>query len=372
MLRLIRNRPPALTPRWLVWAAACAVTTTTLAASAADGKAESAGSPASGAASETTGGAQSSPASEADLAKARLLFSNGVELLQASPPNYQDAFPQFLAAYEKSGRSWKVLGNLGLCALQLERDGEALTYYRRYLDEGGDGIDAEERKAIEKELLLVEGNLAQVSVSSPEQGVRIKVSRQGSTAPTQVYGLAGEGMTLGLRAGTLTLTAEAGSKTQTWEVVLSPGQKTEHVFDFAEPAPTGDAARGTPARVADSAPGTSPVRLSGFVTAGVGVAALIGGGVTGFLSKQSEDDARAQCNGNVCALAAREDFDRADSLATLTNVLLIGGGVLAATGVTLIVLGGDSEVSGPAQTARVFLTPTVLPQGGGLGATGTF
>src|ERR1041384_2551839 len=60
--------------------------------------------------------------------EAKLYFKNGVELIQQSPPNYQDAYYQFKLAYEKSG-SWKVLGNLGLCALKLERDGEALPAY---------------------------------------------------------------------------------------------------------------------------------------------------------------------------------------------------------------------------------------------------
>lgn len=307
---------------------------------------------------------------EAALVEAQLHFANGVELLQSSPPNYQDAFPQFLAAYAKSGRSWKVLGNLGLCALKLERDGEALTYYRRYLDEGGDEVDPDERADIERELLLVEGNLAHLQLRASEPNVRITVSRQGSSAPPQVYQLT-EGQPLGLRAGAHTVTAEAGGKTRTWEGVLSPGQTAEHFFDFTEAPVAGAPLAPATTSTAASDSGVSPLRLTGFVTAGVGVAALLGGGVTGFLTKQREDDARDQCAGNVCPTAVRSDFDSAESLATLTNVLLIGGGVLAVTGVTLILLGGDSKAENPT-AARVQLTPSALPQGGGLWATGTF
>src|SRR5262245_6642638 len=80
--------------------------------------------------------------------EARAYFRNGVELLQATPPNYQDAYYQFKLAFDKSN-SWKVLGNMGLCAVNLERDGEALRYYDDYLKRGGKDINKEERAAIE-------------------------------------------------------------------------------------------------------------------------------------------------------------------------------------------------------------------------------
>src|SRR6187402_2082632 len=92
----------------------------------------------------------STPTAE-ELATAKMHFANGVELLQASPPNYQDAFRQFQLAYQKTHGSWKVMGNLGLCALKLERDGEALSYYQGYLKDGGDQIDPDERSHIERE-----------------------------------------------------------------------------------------------------------------------------------------------------------------------------------------------------------------------------
>ena len=49
-------------------------------------------------AQDEAGTANEAGAPDEGLAEARLHFSNGVELLQSSPPNYQDAFPQFLAA----------------------------------------------------------------------------------------------------------------------------------------------------------------------------------------------------------------------------------------------------------------------------------
>src|SRR5262245_13737348 len=75
--------------------------------------------------------------------EAKLYFKNGVELIQGQPPNYQDAYYQFKLAWEKS-KSWKVLSNWGLCALKLERDGEAIWAYTEYLKQKD--IDPDERK----------------------------------------------------------------------------------------------------------------------------------------------------------------------------------------------------------------------------------
>jgi hypothetical protein len=105
------------------------------------------------------GTASLASAEETISEEAKLYFRNGVELIQSNPPNYQDAYYQFKLAYEKS-KSWKVLGNLGLCSFKLERDGEALDAYNQYLKSGGNDIDPEERKALERDVLVITGNSA--------------------------------------------------------------------------------------------------------------------------------------------------------------------------------------------------------------------
>jgi len=104
-------------------------------------------------------------------------------------PNYQDAYYQFQLAYQESAQSWKVLGNLGLCALKLERDAEALAYYERYFQKGGSDIAPEERAAIEQDLLLLRGNLAVVHLTSPVADLQVVDKRSGSAAPPQSYKL---------------------------------------------------------------------------------------------------------------------------------------------------------------------------------------
>lgn len=320
------------------------------------------------------------PVSEDELATARLHFANGVELLQTEPPNYQDAYRQFILALEKSGRSWKVLGNLAFCALKLERDGEALAYYDEYLRRGGDKIDPREKTSIERETLLARGNLATVSIESSEPEARISVVRQGSSAPVQLYHLKDGKAELGLRSGTLTITAKLGDKSLVWSPVLAAGESGSHVFDFdaqppsAAPVPA-PAPSQAPAEV-DTGKKMSPLRLTGFITAGVGVAALGGGVITGMLSQNQEKSAQDSCIEDTCPEATESDFDSAASMATVANVLFIAGGVLTAAGVTLVIVGGnkskESAIRSMSPAPKLALAPLVAPSGGGLFAQGTF
>lgn len=324
--------------------------------------------------SEEMGEAQGAVSAE-DLAAARLHFSNGVELLQAEPPNFQDAYYQFRSALQKSGGSWKVQGNLGYCALKLERDGEALVHYREYLEKGGDEVAAGEREAIEKELLLIEGNMATVLISSSEPQAQITVQRKNSTVSAQAYELADQKTSLGLRSGEFEITARSGDKTLTWQPILTPGKEFSHTFDFAEPAAAVAAGQKAdePSADRDAEPqqGPSTVRVAGYVTGGVGLLVLGGGLVAGILSQSQEEKAQEDCVGTICPSANESSKNSAESLAKTANILLITGGVLAAAGITMVILGGKSK-SDEASHATLSLSPGVQLGGGALFATGSF
>ena len=72
-----------------------------------------------------------------------------------------------------------------------------------------------------------------------------------------------------------------------------------------------------------------------------GGAALVGGGLFGLLARSTYDDAVAnECRGNVktCNPHGLARIDTANSQATLSTVLVVAGGALAAAGVLLFVL----------------------------------
>jgi hypothetical protein len=313
--------------------------------------------------------------------EAKLYFKNGVELIQSQPPNYQDAYYQFKLAWEKS-KSWKVLSNWGLCALKLERDGEAIWAYTEYLKQSGKDIDPDERKDLERDLLLLNGNAASVTLSSDVPQLEVVDTRAGSTVPPQSYRLEGGKLTLRLRAGSHTLTATSQGKSQRWDVTLSPGRTDEHRFEFA-------AAAGVPAHAAapavaaptagpqtDAGPATSggTLRSVGYVVTGVGVLAFGGGALMGSLAKGQESDARDECMdsavfGFICPESSKADFEKAQQKARTANVLMIAGGAVALGGVALIIFGGPKQTG---TSATLQLTPLISRRDAGLFAQGTF
>lgn len=300
--------------------------------------------------------------------EARAYFKNGVELISdARNPNYQDAYYQFKLAYEKSHRSWKVLGNLALCALKLERDGEAIEYYARYLEQGGADVGPDERKPIERDLLFLRGNLVTVTLSSDVADLQVIDARASTPAPPQSYALAGGKATLSLRAGSHVIVARNNGKEQRWEVALTPGQSAEHQFRFGAAPTEARVVASAPPPVETDAPkpaSSGKMRTAGLVVAGAGGVMLVAGAVTGLMSKSALSTARDQCRGSKCPESSRSDFDRAKSLATITNVLFVGGGVAAAAGVTLFVVSPPKGAAGPA----VGLSPAA----GGVIAHGSF
>ena len=319
--------------------------------------------------------------------EAKSYFQNGVELIQGQPPNYQDAYYQFKLAWDKS-HSWKVLGNWGLCALKLERDGEAIWAYSEYLKKGGSDIDPSERKDLERDLLLLNGNAATVNITSSTASFDIQDSRAGSSAPPQSYKVEGGKLTLRLRAGTHAITASHEGKSLRWDIPLSPGNTESHAFSFSDstaaavPAPVA-VAPGTPpangpttappptAEPPPSPPGNGGgLRTAGYVTAGVGVAALGTGAILGILAKGKDSDARDQCSDSVCPQRAQAQFDSAKSQGSFATVLLIGGGVFTAAGVSMIVWGGPKSEQ-PA-SARLRLSPQLNMHQAGLFAQGAF
>jgi hypothetical protein len=294
----------------------------------------------------------SSRSAQAGQEAAKRYFQNGVDLITAAQPNYQDAYYQFQLAYRESAQSWKVLGNLGLCALKLERDQEAASYYEQYLAKGGADIAPEERSAIEQDLLLLKGNLATIRISSPVQDLKVVDRRAGSQAPAQSYSLVAGQLELKLRAGNHTLTAVNGSKRLEWDVVLEPQATAAHEFDFnAAPAapPTSTSAAPVPATSDRGARGAD-LRVPGYVALGLGAVGL---GLGGYFAWQSADytsqaDEVFACDSRLggCLPAERSEVRRLEEQSSSAKVrAIVGfavGGAAVATGIILLAVSGPS------------------------------
>jgi len=99
--------------------------------------------------------------------------------------------------------------------------------------------------------------------------------------------------------------------------------------------------------------------IPGAIIGGVGVAAAISGFVVGALALGKVSDLEGMCPANVCPASAQGTYDSAQTLVTVADILVIGGAVLAAAGLTMVILGigapGDTEAGA---TAMASCSPT--------------
>jgi hypothetical protein len=93
----------------------------------------------------------------------------------------------------------------------------------------------------------------------------------------------------------------------------------------------------------------------GWVGAGVGAAGLVFGGVTGViaLGKRSGINGNASCENMHCLPSERGKVDSYNSMRTLSSVGFVAGGVLAASGIVLLLAAPRHDFT----TAALMVTP---------------
>ncbi|MCC6646422.1 MAG: hypothetical protein IT374_12730 [Polyangiaceae bacterium] len=318
--------------------------------------------------------------------EAKRHFGAGVNLLKdPEGARYEDAYREFKAAYAASP-SYKILGNLGLTAMKLERDGEAIEAYTKYLAEGRD-LDPAEKKQIETDLATLKAGVARVTVQVNVDGVTLRDQRVPSRgdAVNNQYGPVKGSIELGLRPGHHVMIARAaGYDDQAWEFDVAPSAKETHTFTLTK---KGGAVVAPPPATASAAPSTTsappppppkerirPVPTSVYVAGGAAAVLLAGGAVTGMmaLGKKSDFDKK---NDGSDPDGAKSLRDSGKSLNLVADVMLIGG--LAAGGLAAYLYSSRPEqevATGAPRRAlpRFTLVPAASPAGGGVVASGSF
>jgi hypothetical protein len=297
--------------------------------------------------------------------EARAHFTAGVNLLQdPDGARYEEAYVEFKTAYAASP-SWKILGNLGISAMKLERDGEAIDAYKKYLSEGGKQIEAGERTQFQRDLATLEAGVVRLTLDSDPPGARIEDERfpaSGSTIRNE-YTVSGPTQ-LSVRAGRHRFTAKlAGHADMVWEITLSPRQQESHTFKLTEavaPAPAvapplaPAPAAATAAVDTSRANSSNGMRTGAYVALGVGVVGLGAGTIFGLNAKSKYQEANDITNDNCPPSGACELpgplFDKRDQLGkdgdsakTVSLIGFIAGGVGVAAGVTLFILSSEKE-----------------------------
>ena len=318
------------------------------------------------------------PASADPVEDGKKAFQLGVNLLtDPDGAKYDEALPHFRKAYELT-KNWKVLGNLGLCYLKLERVGEAIETYERYLKDGGKDIDAEERGQIERDLTTFKAQRATVHIVLPAPGLTLQDERvrPNGSRLMNLYPIQGASADLVVYAGRHVFSV-LQQETPRWETTLAPGDNASHKFEKSAPAPAASSASAAPPT--SGAPPTPPppasvalepqlpaegkLGLPVYIAGGTTAALVLGTAITGFLYLGRRSDYN-DINGKAdrSRQEAEDARDKASSMQTVSTIFgaaaLVGAGVSA-----YLYFSGGSPSS--TTTGKTRISPWASPQGGG-------
>jgi len=229
------------------------------------------------------------------------------------------------------------------------------------------------------ELPKIEPRLARLTLKTAEKYDALVVEVDGKSWPTAALDVArvidpGKHVVRARASGYKTKEnkieigeGKSDSVTITLEAGVDPG--VPPVASTSASATT--TATAAPTTTATAPRGRSPLVAVGFVTAGVGLLAVGAGIFTGMSANKKFEDLdkdcpnRASCTG-VADLEQRKTDIR--QLETATNILLIGGGILAVAGLSMVLFAPSRQAGSTAMTLQF----SPVASGGHVALTGSF
>ncbi len=307
---------------------------------------------------------------------ARTHFKTGVAFLtDPDGARYDEAYHEFKAAYADSP-SWKILGNLGITAMKLERDGEAVDAYQKYLTQGGAQIDPSERAQMERDLMTTKAGVVYLDIKVTPPGALIVDERQPLTGRTVTnrYEVAADGsLRIGVRRGSHRITAKLdGYDDQVWELDAEPGPDQTHEYKLTKPAPAAaPPSPGAPAAAAPAAPPVMerPISVPVIIGASATGALAVGTAVVGVLALSKNSQFKDKNDGHHVSEA--QSLHDSGTTLNIVGDALLGGAVVAAAITTYLFL-DRPEVPAEHDTARIHVVPTVGPSVAALVVNGRF
>jgi hypothetical protein len=334
--------------------------------------------------------------------ESRAHFRTGVEA--AKGLRWEEALREFRTAYEMTPR-WTALGNIGIAADHLERDGEAVDALEQYLKRGGAKMDKKERREVRDTLERLQKGLVSVTLAAAGSFSVIDTRLNGAALIVNEYGPFDDRVTLRVRAGEHQFTlARSALEAPAWSATLFPGDSAAHEFLASRAASEEPAAVPSPAPPSlqplgaelppfqvshdsetDERSGKSSHTVT-YALLGTGAAAAVATGVFLLQANRVQDDAdaafRKRCtNGvnNVTGCGATTPGDR--SAANWRTAALVSGigaaGALLIPAILYFVDDSPSDASPSrdssrssknADSANVTLLPWVSPSAVGVSA----
>lgn len=305
--------------------------------------------------------------SQSDPVAAQALFDEAKELMRKG--DWATACPK-LAESERLDPGVGTLLNLGECYEHVGKTARAWAIYREAEAMAAhEGQPARSRWAGSQAAQL-EGKLVRLTIRVPEAArvPGLEVSRDHETVNEPLWGSAvpvdpGDHVVEARAPGFKTFTAHVTASHDPVVVDIAP-LEAEPPAPAPPPPPVVESAPPPPPPKTESltlvapqpAPSGGPMRTSGFVLGGVGVAGLGLGALFGVLAMDRDNAARgAGCSSTTCPTQGGLDLTHdAMGFATAANVTFVVSTVLLATGVVFVLVAPHAPA---ARAVRAMLQP---------------
>jgi hypothetical protein len=293
-------------------------------------------------------GQQAQQPTATERAMAEGLFRDAKKLLQRGKT--PEACEKLRASY-KIDPAGGTLINLAMCHEIEGKTASAWTEFSEALAAAKKAARPDREKAAREHLTALEPRMSHVTVTVATDGAPpgLEVRLDGITVESKALGTA-----IAVDPGDHVATASAPGR-RSWEskVTLKEGESRA----LAVPALASDAPLPPPP------PPPKPSWRTPLGIAATGVGAVLLGVGAGFGARAISVGARAndECPNRVCSATGLSDVSSARSAASISNGTLVAGGVVAAAGVTLLVLSvvTPSADAAPAPAPSVSLLPAV-------------
>lgn len=310
----------------------------------------------------TVGPAQAKETDDATRSAARSLGYEGINDFQAG---------KFATASDKLDRAYRALQvpSLGLwSARALEKSGKLVAAAERYLEvqrldaTGGDvAVQQKAQADAQTEYAALEPRI-------PSIVIRIEGAKEDAVS-VSVNGVAVPSSILGVKRlvdpGEVKVEATFEGQTLNESRTLREGESTTVVLEFSASGAAAPSKQPEPgvatASVTADEPASGSARTLGFVALGLGGAGIVVGAVTGGLAMSGKSSLKG-CEDTRCPPSQQSDVDSYNRFRTISTIGFIGGAVLAATGVVLV-LSSPKRTDASVAGTRVALSPWL---GGGV------
>jgi hypothetical protein len=299
-------------------------------------------------------------------AAAEALFQQGKSLKEQQ--RWAEACPKFEASY-KLDKTLGTLMNLADCEEHVGKIASAWAHWGEAVELAGKAGDKRQEFAAKRRDALAK-RLPMIRVDVPAGKSSLEVYRDGIRIDPAAYGVP-----LPSDPGPHVIAVRRGAETLAErKVVASEAQIAEVSLDLAaieKAAPPPAAPPVTP--VGPIAPaGPSGQRTAGFALVGVGAGAVVVAGVLEILAITSKSAANQPdaCVNGYCTPVGLDAVNRARTFANAGQWVGIGGLLVAAVGVTLVLTSPSNRPQAP-RAGSISLGSFLAPGGGGLSVQGS-